>query len=185
MNEHRARKGFKRELMGSERDQPMSPFQERLGSLAVQWMAGVNTVAFRLSRGRAAAHVPGGAPICLVTTTGRRSGRRRTVPLLYLPYRGDEIAVVASHGGMSVHPGWYLNLLSDPRATVEIGADRRQMVARLATAAEQSELWPALTAVYPRFDAYQRRTTRPIPVMILAPMSRAHDSRPPLTRRGG
>lgn len=171
--------------MGTARDQPMTPFQERVGRLAVQWMAGVNRIAFRLSHGRVAAHVPGGAPICLVTTTGRRTGRRRTVPLLYLPYRGDQIVVVASHGGMSVHPGWYLNLLADPRATVEIGGNRLHMVARLATAAERSELWPALIAVYPRFEVYQRRTTRPIPVMILAPISRAYDSPQPPRRREG
>lgn len=185
MSEHQPRKGFKRELMGTARDQPMTPFQERVGSLAVQLMAGVNTVAFRLSHGRAAAHVPGGAPICLVTTTGRRTGRRRTVPLLYLPYRDDQIVVVASHGGMSTDPGWYRNLCADPRATVEIGANCRQMVARLATPTERAELWPALTAVYPRFEIYQRRTTRPLAVMILAPMFRGNDSPQPPTRCGG
>ena len=68
------------------RARPMTPFQERLGRVAVRWMTGVNTAAYRLSNGRVAAHVPGGAPICLLTTTGRRSGRPRTVPLLYIPH---------------------------------------------------------------------------------------------------
>jgi F420H(2)-dependent quinone reductase len=147
----------------------MTAFQERLGRIAVRWMTGVNTAAYRLSNGRVAAHVPGGAPICLLTTTGRRSGRRRTVPLLYLPYGDDRIVVVASHGGMSRHPAWYLNLLADPRATVDAGAGRRSMTARAAGDAERSALWPALTALYPNFDAYQRRTDRIIPVLILAP----------------
>ncbi len=147
----------------------MTAFQERVGRVAVRWMAGVNTAAYRLSNGRVAAHVPGGAPICLLTTIGRRSGRPRTVPLLYIPHDDDQIVVVASHGGMSSHPAWYLNLVAEPRATVEVGSQRRSMIARPASDAERSALWPALAAVYPHFDAYQRRTDRIIPVLILAP----------------
>ena len=147
----------------------MTGFQERLGRVAVRWMTGMNTAAYRLSNGRVAAHVPGGAPICLLTTTGRRSGRPRTVPLLYIPHNDDQIVVVASHGGMSRHPAWYLNLLANPEVTVDVGSRRRSMTARPATEAERAELWPALTAVYPHFDAYQRRTDRVIPVLILVP----------------
>jgi F420H(2)-dependent quinone reductase len=147
----------------------MTAFQERLGRVAVRWMTGMNTAAYRLSNGRVAAHVPGGAPICLLTTTGRRSGRRRTVPLLYIPRNDDQLVVVASHGGMSRHPAWYLNLMVDPEVTVDVGSRRRSMTARPATEAERGELWPALTAVYPHFDAYQRRTDRIIPVLILVP----------------
>jgi len=147
----------------------MTAFQERLGRVAVRWMTGVNTAAYRLSNGRVAAHVPGGAPICLLTTTGRRSGRPRTVPLLYIPHDDDQIVVVASHGGMSTHPAWYLNLLADPVVTVDVGSRRRSMTARPASEAERAALWPALAEVYPHFDAYQRRTDRIIPVLILAP----------------
>jgi deazaflavin-dependent oxidoreductase (nitroreductase family) len=147
----------------------MTGFEERLGRVAVRWMTGMNTAAYRLSNGRVAAHVPGGAPICLLTTTGRRSGRPRTVPLLYIPHDDDQIVVVASHGGMSRHPAWYLNLLADPEVTVDVGSRRRPMTARPATDVERAELWPALTAVYPHFDAYQRRTDRIIPVLILVP----------------
>ncbi len=147
----------------------MTAFQERLGRVAVRWMTGVNTAAYRLSNGRVAAHVPGGAPICLLTTTGRRSGRPRTVPLLYIPHEDDQIVVVASHGGMSTHPAWYLNLLADPVVTVDVGSRRRSMTARPASEAERAALWPALAEVYPHFDAYQRRTDRIIPVLILAP----------------
>jgi deazaflavin-dependent oxidoreductase (nitroreductase family) len=155
--------------MVDPRARPMTAFQERLGRVAVRWMAGFNTAAYRLSNGRVAAHVPGGAPICLLTTIGRRSGRPRTVPLLYIPHDGDQIVVVASHGGMSVHPAWYLNLMAHPRATVDVGSRSRSMTARVASDAERGELWPALTAVYARFDVYQRRTDRIIPVLILAP----------------
>jgi deazaflavin-dependent oxidoreductase (nitroreductase family) len=146
----------------------MTPYQERVGRLTVQWMTAVNLVAYRLSDGRVGGSVPGGAPIGLVTTTGRASGRRRTVPLLCLP-DGDDLVLVASYGGMSTNPAWYDNLLADPRVTVELGGRRREMVARVAPPAERQRLWPALTAVYRQFDAYQRRTERHIPLVILRP----------------
>jgi deazaflavin-dependent oxidoreductase (nitroreductase family) len=146
----------------------MTPFQERLGRVTVQWMTGMNNVAYRLSGGRVAGHVPSGAPICLLTTTGRRSGRRRTVPLLYLP-QGDDLVVVASRGGMGTHPAWYLNLLADPAATVQVGPRTVAVRARDATDEERDRLWPGLAAAYPHFDAYQARTSRRIPVVVLSP----------------
>lgn len=152
----------------------MTPFQERVGRVAVQWMTGANTAVYRLSHGRVGGNVPSGAPICLLTTTGRRTGRPRTVPLLYLPYRDGEFAVVASRGGMSTPPAWYLNLQADPRATVEVGDRRQAVVARPAGDEERPELWAALTAVYPNFDAYQARTDRRIPVLVLRPVDAAH-----------
>jgi len=147
----------------------MTPFQERLGRFTVQWMTGMNIVAYRLSGGRVAGHVPSGAPICLLTTTGRRSGRPRTVPLLYIP-DGDDFVVVASRGGMGSHPAWYLNLLADPDASVLVGSATRRVHARDATEDERRRLWPALTAAYVHFDAYQLRTPRRIPVVILSPV---------------
>ena len=137
-------------------------------------MACLNLVTYRLSDGRVGGAVPGGAPIGLVTTTGRRSGRRRTVPLLCLPEgdgdscRHGDLVLVASRGGMSTNPAWYGNLCADPRVTVELAGRRREMVARVATAEERDRLWPALTAVYRHFDAYQRRTDRRIPLVILS-----------------
>jgi deazaflavin-dependent oxidoreductase (nitroreductase family) len=146
----------------------MTPFQERLGRVTGQWMTGMNNVAYRLSGGRVAGHVPSGAPICLLTTTGRHSGRQRTVPLLYV-LDGDDLVVVASRGGMGSHPAWYLNLQADPSVSVLVGSSTRQARARDATEAERRRLWPALTAAYPHFDAYQERTSRHIPVVILSP----------------
>lgn len=150
------------------RSRPMTPFQERLGRVTVQWMTGINNVAYRLSGGRVAGHVPSGAPICLLTTTGRRTRRPRTVPLLCLR-DGADFVVVASRGGMSEHPAWYLNLRADPRAVVQIGPAAIRVRARDATEEERHRLWPALTAVYEYFDAYQARTPRRIPVVILSP----------------
>lgn len=144
----------------------MTPFQQRLGHHAVQYLTGLNTVVYRLSGGRVAGHLSSGAPLMLLTTSGRKTGRERTVPLLYIEH-DDRFVLVASRGGMSEHPAWYLNLQADPRAIAEIGRDRLEVSARPATAEEREIVWPQLVAVYPHFDAYQARTDRLIPVVVL------------------
>lgn len=149
----------------------MTAFQERLGRFIVQTMTGPNNVVYRLSNGRVAGRTPSGAPICLVTTVGRKTGRARTVPLVYVT-DGDRIVVVASKGGMSTHPAWYLNLQADPRATLHIGSSRRAVRARPATATERGDLWPQLVAVYGLFNAYQARTDRDLPLVVLEPEHR-------------
>jgi deazaflavin-dependent oxidoreductase (nitroreductase family) len=133
-------------------------------------MSRANTWAYRFSGGRLGGRFPGGAPVLLLTTVGRRSGRPRTAPLLYLS-EGDDLVVVASKGGMSHHPLWYKNLEANPRVEVEIGTARRTMLARRATAAEKAALWPRLVTMYRDYDAYQARTERDIPVVILSPAS--------------
>lgn len=137
-------------------------------------MTAMGIVVYRVSGGRVAGQVPSGAPICLLTTTGRRSGRRRCVPLLYVT-DGDDLVVVASRGGMSRHPAWYLNLLTDPEAVVEIGRRRVHVQARTANLSERARLWPLLVAVYGNFAAYQARTERELPVVVLSPMRRDDD----------
>ena len=104
-------------------------------------------------------------PSLLLTTTGRKSGLARTVPLLYLA-DGENVVVVASQGGMSKHPEWYLNIVANPKVTVEIGGDARAMLARTADAEARAGLWPRLVAMYSSYDTYQQRTTREIPVVI-------------------
>jgi deazaflavin-dependent oxidoreductase (nitroreductase family) len=147
----------------------MTPFQERLGRFTVQCMTGINNVVYRLSAGRVAGRVPSGAPVCLLTTIGRRTGRRRTVALLYVELDG-ELVVVASRGGMSTHPAWYLNLLAEPEVTVATGAVSRRARARPASAEEVARAWPVLTAAYRHFDEYQQRTDREIPVVVISPL---------------
>src|SRR6476469_5710493 len=119
----------------------MTPFQERLARMTVQVMAGMNIVAFRLSDGRVGGTVPSGAPICLLTTRGRSTGRHRTVPLLFL-WRDEDMVAVASPGGMSVAPQWYLNLHGDPQVEVTVRDGHQRRKARLASADERAELWP-------------------------------------------
>ncbi len=147
---------------------PWTPSEERFGTVAVRIMSVVNTAVFRLSGGRLGSRFMRGAPVCLVTTTGARSGTRRTTPLIYLA-DGEDVVIVASKGGMSHHPAWYHNLAKHPEAQVQIGSTVRDMVARRANDAEKAALWPRLVAIYPDYDDYQARTPRNIPVMILSP----------------
>lgn len=147
------------------------PFNERqvkVGNAVMKVMAPLNTWIYRTSRGRIGARFPGGAPICILTTTGRRSGRPRTVPLLFMR-DGDDIIVVASKGGMPHHPDWYLNVAANPEVEIEIGDHSERYVARTADAEERASLWPRLVEVYSSYDDYQARTDREIPVVICSP----------------
>jgi deazaflavin-dependent oxidoreductase (nitroreductase family) len=147
---------------------PWSPIQERLATPIIHLMTTLNVWAYRLTAGWLGGTFRGGAPVCLVTTIGRRSGRRRTVALLYL-MDGEDVVLVASKGGMSHSPAWYHNMMAAPDVDVEIGSATRPMRARRASDAEKAALWPRLVAMYPDYDDYQRRTTRSIPVVILSP----------------
>jgi deazaflavin-dependent oxidoreductase (nitroreductase family) len=102
----------------------------------------------------------------LLTTTGRRSGRSHTVPLLYLT-EGDTVVVIASWGGRPYHPDWYLNLEADPHVEVQIAGMRRRMRARTAEPEERAAWWPRVVAAYDGYRAYQSRTDRQIPVVVL------------------
>jgi F420H(2)-dependent quinone reductase len=104
----------------------------------------------------------------LLTTTGRRSGRPHTVPLLYLA-DGDRLVVIASWGGKPDHPHWYHNLVAEPRAVVQIRSRRFPVVAQTAGATERAAWWPRVVAAYDGYADYQERTDREIPVVFLDP----------------
>ena len=126
----------------------------------------MHTALYRLSGGLVGGWI--GVPILLLTTRGRKSGRSRTQPLLYL--RTDKgYALVASYGGSDRHPDWYLNLEADPDVEVQVGAARQRMRAHTVSAERRAELWPRLVAIYRDYDTYQKRTTRQIPVVELEP----------------
>jgi deazaflavin-dependent oxidoreductase (nitroreductase family) len=154
--------------MAETRLPPWTPTQERLATVVIRIMTALNVWAFRLTGGRIGSSFLRGAPVCLVTATGKRSGEPRTVALLYLA-DGDDVVLVASKGGMSHSPGWYHNMMANPQVEVEIGSAKRTMRARRASPAEKAALWPRLCAMYGDYDNYQARTTRDIPVVILSP----------------
>ncbi|MEU1887154.1 nitroreductase family deazaflavin-dependent oxidoreductase [Micromonospora rifamycinica] len=102
----------------------------------------------------------------LLTTRGRRSGKLRRTALIY-GRDGEDYLVVASQGGAPQHPSWYLNLLDDPEAEVQVGAETFAVRARTAEPAERATMWPTMTAIWPAYDEYQSRTDREIPVVVL------------------
>ncbi|WP_433527152.1 nitroreductase/quinone reductase family protein [Nocardia pseudovaccinii] len=111
-----------------------------------------------------------GMPSLELTTIGRKSGRTHTVMLTAPLVDGDTIVVVASRGGDPIHPAWYLNLRDRPEVEVSFrSGPLRPMIARTATAEERAELWPRVIAGYNGYADYQRRTTREIPLVLLAP----------------
>ena len=154
--------------MSDKKPRPFTKREEKIGTKAIGLMSRLNTWAYRATGGRLGGRFPGGAPVLLLTTTGRKSGQPRVAPLLYLA-DGDTYAVVASKGGMSDHPLWFKNLEANPRVTVEVGSRTQAMTARRATDAEKAVLWPKLVAIYASYADYQARTTRNIPVVILTP----------------
>jgi deazaflavin-dependent oxidoreductase (nitroreductase family) len=107
-----------------------------------------------------------GSTVLLLTTTGRKSGEERTTPLIYGRTNGD-VMVVASKGGSDTPPAWYLNLKENPEVEVQIEGDVFKARGRDATPDEKPELWKAMTSQWPDYDAYQERTDREIPVVIL------------------
>jgi F420H(2)-dependent quinone reductase len=107
-----------------------------------------------------------GAPVLLLTTTGRKSGRSWTVPLMYQT-EGDRWVIIASNGGSARHPAWWLNLRSQPDASVQIGR-QTYLVTAVETAGEDRErLWQQMADMYKGYDGYARKTTRQIPVVVL------------------
>ena len=154
--------------MADTSPKPYTPAQERLGDVVIRIMSILNVWVYRASGGRIGGRFRYGAPVLLLTTVGRRSGQRRTAPLLY-ERDGENLVVVASKGGMSRHPLWYRNLESNPEVEVEVGSEKKKMTARRVSPEEKADLWPRLVAMYPDYDVYQARTERDIPVVILSP----------------
>lgn len=107
-----------------------------------------------------------GTVALLLTTIGRKTGEPRTHPLIYQP-DGDNYVVVASKGGWEHHPLWYLNLVENPDVEVQLKADRFKARARTAEGEERERLWKLMTATWPQYDSYQKKTDREIPVVVL------------------
>lgn len=128
----------------------------------------VHRLAFEASRGRIAGTL-GGMPVVKLTTVGRQTGQARDTMLTTPVHSEDRVVLIASKGGAPQHPSWYLNLLAQPAVTVTMTGRTRPMVARAATATEKAELWPAIVAAYSGYAAYQERTGRDIPVVLLTP----------------
>ena len=129
------------------------------------WVTAIHREVYRATGGRVGARLAG-MNMLLLTTTGRKSGKPRTLPLACFE-DGDDLVVVASNGGQGRDPAWWLNLKVDPRAGVILGRDERRVRATLAVGSERERLWPWLKARNPAYVKYEKKTDREIPVVVL------------------
>ena len=111
----------------------------------------------------------GKAPVLLLTTTGRKTGKQRTLPLIYI-MDGSAYVITASAGGADKHPGWFFNIRSNPQATIQVKDAHIKVKAEVAGQEKKSELWARLVEVAPNFAGYEKRTSREIPMVILHPV---------------
>ena len=146
---------------------PGRPYNAAIAAVQ-KWATNLHASLFRATDGRIGGRMLG-SPVLLLVATGRKSGRGRTTPLLYLE-DGGRYVIVASNGGATKHPVWWLNLRANPDATVEIGGRKTRVRATEAQGGEKARLWKELVRMYPSYENYQERTDREIPVVLLDPI---------------
>jgi deazaflavin-dependent oxidoreductase (nitroreductase family) len=110
--------------------------------------------------------VNGRASLILLTTKGARTGRTRVIPLMYVPY-GNQILAIASKGGSVNHPDWYYNILAHPDVTVEVGTEKFETTAKILTGSERAKAFEQAVEVFPPYGRYQQKAAREIPVVAL------------------
>ena len=123
--------------------------------------------AYRESGGQVG-YLWNGVPSLLLTTSGRKTQQRRTSALIF-GRDDDDYLVVASTGGAPKHPSWYLNLVANPEAEIQVMAEVIPVTARTASDEEKPRLWKIMTDSWPNYDVYQTRTERVIPLVVLSP----------------
>jgi deazaflavin-dependent oxidoreductase (nitroreductase family) len=134
-------------------------------------MNAVHRAAIKVTSGRVGWRA-GSMPVLELTTIGRKSGQPRSVMLTSPVQQGETLVIVASRGGDDRDPAWFLNLRDRPDVEVRLqGKPERRMSARIATADERERLWPQVTAAYKGYAAYQKKTEREIPLVLLEPRS--------------
>lgn len=148
-------------------DKFYSRASQQMGATGLRWTGKLNIPLYRLSGGRIGGRIAK-APVLLLTTTGRKSGQRRTAPVVYLT-DGENLVVIGSNAGHGRTPAWSLNLKANPDAEIEVGRERRPVRARVAEGEERAELWGKHNEQYSGFDEYEARTDRDIALFILEP----------------
>lgn len=148
-------------------DHAWARFSSSLGASGLRLAGRMNVPVYRWSGGRIGGRV-GKAPVLLLTTTGRKSGQRRTSPVVYLA-REPDVVLIDTNAGNERLPAWSLNLGANPEAEVELGRQRRRVVARRAEGAEREELWRAHNLQYAGFDDYAVKLRRTPTVWVLEP----------------
>jgi deazaflavin-dependent oxidoreductase (nitroreductase family) len=139
--------------------------EERFIALAKPLMR-LHPKVYRATGGRIGRRLPGLPPLLILDHVGAKSGTKRSSVLGYVP-DGDDILIVASQGGSPTHPAWFHNLKANPATRIQIGAEARDVRARIATPEERERMWPKVTAAYSGFQRYQDNTDREIPIVVL------------------
>lgn len=134
----------------------------------VNMVTAAHVAAYKATGGRFLLGPLGSSRTVLVDHVGRKSGKRRTTPLLYLA-DGDDVVIVASKGGSHKHPAWWLNLREMDETEIQLGGEHRRVTVREASTEERARLWPQLVEIWSAYDGYQKRTDRQIPLAILSP----------------
>lgn len=139
----------------------------------IKFLSGSHLFWYRISGGAFGTKLSG-MPVLLLTTTGRKTGRKRTIPLTH-QRDGDNFVVIASNGGNRDHPAWYLNLRANPEAEVTIGREKTRVRAEVANDVDRERLYASAIEMYSGYADYQRETSRRIPVVILRPIASNSD----------
>ncbi|MFI5028957.1 MAG: nitroreductase family deazaflavin-dependent oxidoreductase [Solirubrobacterales bacterium] len=140
-----------------------------LGARGLRWAGKLNTPLYRVSGGRIGGRV-NQAPVLLLTTTGRKSGEKRTAPVVYLE-DGERLVVINTNAGNERVPAWSLNLKADPAAEVEVGRKKRAVSARVAEGEERADLWRRHNEQFGGFNVYEKKLDRRPEVIVLEPRS--------------
>jgi deazaflavin-dependent oxidoreductase (nitroreductase family) len=148
-------------------DKFYSRLSQRMGATGLRWTGKLNVPLYRLSGGRIGGRVSK-APVLLLITTGRKTGQKRTAPVVYLA-DGENMVVIGSNAGHTRTPAWSLNLQANPEVEVEVGRKRLPVRARVATGEERADLWRRHNEQYSGFDEYEARTDRDIALFVLEP----------------
>lgn len=148
-------------------DHAWARFSNSLGARGLRWTGRLNVPLYRLSGGRIGGRV-GRAPLLLLTTTGRRSGQKRTSPVVYLAH-GADLVLIDTNAGNERLPAWSLNLGANPEAEVEVGRERRPVRARRAEGEEREALWRTHNRQFAGFDDYAAKLEREPSVWVLEP----------------
>lgn len=134
-----------------------------------RFMLSLLIFVYQRSDGRIAGTMQG-LPVLLLTTTGRKTGKQRITPLGYLEHDGAYV-VIASNAGFDTHPAWYHNLTSQPQVMLQVRDQQMAAIAEPADPMLRQQLWARLVERAPGYGAYQKRTTREIPIVLLRPVS--------------
>ena len=135
----------------------------------IRTISKIHGYIYRISRGRVGKQL-GKVAILLLTTTGRKSGKKRSVPLTAIPY-GAKYILVASFGGSPVHPAWLINIRQNPAVNIRVGSIVKQAKASIieTTDTGYEEMWEKAIATYEGYANYKRATSRHIPIVVITP----------------